>query len=222
MHRLIPKPNYASSTIAGLKTSLVHHAAPALAGEMHAGPSQLPEMPQLRLIVDQLISGPNLYKFDVRRMKAGQLLCGSGDTAQGLLVVRQGRLRCFSSFEGKELTLFTLDAGDAIPLQLGSMLEAKTDGEIVIISEKLLQGSHAAIRISRCRQCPLLAKCLKDRCKWSRTWRSDALSTGWCAHSVRPRGVMAAKAGGALFWMRHPTPKNSPCGLVPPASPYPR
>jgi CRP-like cAMP-binding protein len=107
---------------------------------MHAGPSQLPEMPQLRLIVDQLISGPNLYKFDVRRMKAGQLLCGSGDTAQGLLVVRQGRLRYFSSFEGKELTLFTLDAGDAIPLQLGSMLEAKTDGEIVIISEKLLRG----------------------------------------------------------------------------------
>ena len=85
------------------------------------------------------MSKRNLRTFDVRRVKARQLLCWSGGAGQGLLVVRNGVLRCFSSFEGKELTLFTLNAGDAIPLQLGTMLDVKTDGEIVIISEEVLR-----------------------------------------------------------------------------------
>ena len=89
----------------------------------------------------QLMSGPNSRTLNIRHVKAGQFLCWFREkepVAEGLLVVRKGRLRCFVSYEGKELTLFTLDAGDAMPLHLGTMFEAKTDGEIVIISETVL------------------------------------------------------------------------------------
>ena len=53
--------------------------------------------------------------------------------------MRSGRLRCFASFDGKELTLFTLDAGDALPINEASMFEVKRDGEIVIFSGKAFQ-----------------------------------------------------------------------------------
>ncbi len=56
--------------------------------------------------------------------------------AQGFVIVRSGRLRCFTSYDGKELTLFTLDAGDALPVNATSMFEAKKDSEIVIMSGK--------------------------------------------------------------------------------------
>ena len=75
----------------------------------------------------------------MRRVKAGHLIYGADEEkaeADGLLIVRSGRLRCFASCDGKELTLFTLDAGDAIPLHASSMFEVKKDGEIVIISGK--------------------------------------------------------------------------------------
>ncbi len=55
-------------------------------------------------------------------------------------MVRSGRARCFASCEGKELTLFTLDAGDAMPLHESSMFEVKKDGEIVIISGKAFRN----------------------------------------------------------------------------------
>ena len=53
--------------------------------------------------------------------------------------MRSGRLRCFASVDGKELTLFTLDAGDALPLHANSMFEVKKDGEIVVMSGKAFQ-----------------------------------------------------------------------------------
>jgi CRP-like cAMP-binding protein len=100
------------------------------------------DQPHLRQIVDRILSGPLGQRLDVRRVKAGQLIYGEdghGTTAQSLLVVRSGRLRCFASFEGKELTLFTLDAGDAMPLHARSLFEVKKDGEIAVISGDAFQ-----------------------------------------------------------------------------------
>ena len=56
------------------------------------------------------------------------------------MIVRSGRLRCFCSVEGKELTLFTLDPGDALPVSSNSIFEAKKDCEIVIMSGKAYRG----------------------------------------------------------------------------------
>ncbi|MGO4870200.1 MAG: GAF domain-containing protein [Roseiarcus sp.] len=93
--------------------------------------------PDLCQIIDRLLRGPSGRQINARRVKTGQLIYGADEEEaleQGLLIVRSGRLRCFASFEGKELTLFTLDAGDAIPLHAGSMFEVKKDAEVVTIS----------------------------------------------------------------------------------------
>jgi CRP-like cAMP-binding protein len=103
------------------------------AGDAHKQQSP----PDLCKIVDRLLKGPSARQIVVRRLKAGQLIYGADEEPalkEGLLVVRSGRLRCFASFEGKELTLFTLDAGDAIPLHAGSMFEIKKEAEIATIS----------------------------------------------------------------------------------------
>ncbi|MGQ9369449.1 helix-turn-helix domain-containing protein [Azospirillum sp. ST 5-10] len=89
-------------------------------------------------ILDRLLDGRLAGQVAVRRMKAGHLLYGSQEVEEGgelVLVVRAGRLRCFASFEGKELTLFTLDAGDAILLHSETMLEVKRDCEVVVLRE---------------------------------------------------------------------------------------
>ncbi len=88
-------------------------------------------------IMERLLKGPLARQLKVRHVKTGQLIYGADqelNAAQGLVTVRSGRLRCFASFDGKELTLYTLDPGDALPLNANSMFEAKKDSEIVIIS----------------------------------------------------------------------------------------
>ena len=68
-------------------------------------------------------------------MRAGQIVYGGDETVDGdLLIVRSGRLRCFTSFEGKELTLYLLEAGDAVYLHGGAMLEVRTAADIVLAS----------------------------------------------------------------------------------------
>lgn len=87
-------------------------------------------------ILDRLLDDRLAGQVAVRHMKAGRLLYGSEEVEDGdelVLVVRGGRLRCFASFEGKELTLFTLDAGDAILLHPQTMLEIKKDCEVVVL-----------------------------------------------------------------------------------------
>lgn len=86
-------------------------------------------------IVDRLLRGPMARHLRVRRVTTGQLIYGHDevDGDHGLVVVRKGRLRCFVSFEGKELTLFMLDSGDAVRPHSGTTLEVKNDGEIVFI-----------------------------------------------------------------------------------------
>lgn len=86
-------------------------------------------------IVDRMAKGPSARCLRVRQVAVGQLVHGAEgpDGEQGLLVVRSGRLRCFVSSEGRELTLFMLEAGDAIRLHPGSMLDVRRAGEIVTI-----------------------------------------------------------------------------------------
>ncbi|MDR3372593.1 MAG: GAF domain-containing protein [Ancalomicrobiaceae bacterium] len=98
---------------------------------------------RMREIVERLMKGPLSRQFESRRLKAGQIIYGADvDKASplGLLIVRSGRLRGFSSFEGKELTLFTLDAGEVVPIDGNSMFEVKKDGEIVIMSMATFEG----------------------------------------------------------------------------------
>ena len=117
--------------------------AGALSDGSHANSQETGDELPLRQIVARILSGPLARQLDVRRVKAGQLIYGADEekaVSQGLLMVRSGRLRCFASFDGKELTLFTLDAGDAMPLHASSMFEVKRDGEIVIISAKAFRN----------------------------------------------------------------------------------
>jgi len=96
----------------------------------------------LTQIIDRILAGPYARLITIRRVKTGQLIYGADEekaVQEGLVVVRSGRLRCFASFDGKELTLFTLDAGDALPINEASMFEVKRDGEIVIFSGKAFQ-----------------------------------------------------------------------------------
>jgi CRP-like cAMP-binding protein len=91
-------------------------------------------------IVDRLLAGPAARHLSIRRVAAGQLICGSKDDAElSVFVVRSGVVRCFVSFEGKELSLFMLNRGDAIQLHGGSMLEVKKAGEIVTIGMTAFQ-----------------------------------------------------------------------------------
>jgi CRP-like cAMP-binding protein len=93
-------------------------------------------------IMDRLLSGPFARQLKVRHVKIGQLIYGTDEeisAAQGFVIVRAGRLRCFASFDGKELTLFTLDPGDVLPISASSIFEAKKDSEIVIMSGKAYQ-----------------------------------------------------------------------------------
>jgi CRP-like cAMP-binding protein len=112
---------------------------PSRMPEAHRNPEKTEDEPQLRQIVGRILNGPSARQLNVRRVKAGQLIYGTGEGQPGelsLLTVRSGRLRCFASCEGKELTLFTLDAGDAMLVGADSMFEVKRDGEIVIINGK--------------------------------------------------------------------------------------
>jgi len=102
-----------------------------------AAPSQPPAL-TLPQIIERILAGPFAPLVKIRRIKSGQLIYGEDEekvAEGGLVIVRSGRLRCFASLDGKELTLFTLDAGDALPIyDTGPMFEVKKDGEVVILS----------------------------------------------------------------------------------------
>lgn len=84
-------------------------------------------------IVERLIRDGHGRLITVRVVRSGQILyAGDTDNEGDLVIVLKGRLRCFLSFEGKELTFHTLETGDAIQLHGGTMLEAKRDGEIAL------------------------------------------------------------------------------------------
>lgn len=77
-----------------------------------------------------------------RRMKAGQLLYGANladACGEAILVFASGRYRCFASHEGRELTLFRLGCGDAIPLGTDLVVEVCADGDAAVIPRTLFQ-----------------------------------------------------------------------------------
>lgn len=87
-------------------------------------------------ILDRLLNGSAGEQYTIRKAKAGQLIYGSEEAAgdgESILVVRSGRLRCYSSYDGKELTLFFLEAGDSIALHPQTMLEAKHESELIVL-----------------------------------------------------------------------------------------
>ena len=85
-------------------------------------------------LVERLLRDGHGRLFAQRSMRDGQILYGGESTDGDLMIVRSGRLRCFTSFEGKELTLYMLEAGDALYLHGGAMLEVRTAADIVTVS----------------------------------------------------------------------------------------
>lgn len=91
-------------------------------------------------LVERLLKGSNSRLLAQRSVRGGQILYGGDEACDGdLLIVRSGGLRCFASFEGKELTLYMLEAGDAIYLHAGAMLEVRTAADIVLVSPGALR-----------------------------------------------------------------------------------
>ncbi len=77
-----------------------------------------------------------------RRMKVGHLIYGADLTdecGEATLIVASGRYRCFASHEGRELTLFTLGCGDALPLRADMAVEVTTEGEAAVVPRALFQ-----------------------------------------------------------------------------------
>ena len=95
-------------------------------------------------LVERLSRDGHGRLFAQRSMRDGQILYGGESTDGDLMIVRSGRLRCFTSFEGKELTLYMLEAGDALHLHGGAMLEVKKEGEVAILSAASLRQLSVA------------------------------------------------------------------------------
>jgi CRP-like cAMP-binding protein len=90
----------------------------------------------LREVVERMQHGPAACFLSLRHVRTGQLIYGSeedSDDEGAFLVLLEGRLRAFVSFEGKELTLFTLEPGEALHLHPGIMLEVRRDGDVAVI-----------------------------------------------------------------------------------------
>jgi CRP-like cAMP-binding protein len=121
-------------------SSRVHRGwSPAQAAADAAPRSRALTLPE---ILERILAGGLASQLKIRRIKAGQIISGEEEeraAGDGLVIVRSGRLRCFASLDGKELTFFTLDAGDALPLHASSLFEVKKDGEVVVISGKAYQ-----------------------------------------------------------------------------------
>jgi CRP-like cAMP-binding protein len=87
-------------------------------------------------IVDRILKHATAQHLTLRSLPEGRLIYGADEEFDGdfaLVFVRSGRLRCFSSFEGKEMTLFLMEAGDAIALHPDTVLEVKRPAEILVV-----------------------------------------------------------------------------------------
>lgn len=84
----------------------------------------------------------NRAALKFRRMTVGQLIYGADlmdDCGEAILIVASGRYRCFASHEGRELTLFTLGCGDALPLRADLAVEVTTEGDAALVPRALFQ-----------------------------------------------------------------------------------
>ena len=101
--------------------------------------------PCLSDILERLVRDGYGRLMNLHPVKAGHIIySGDAESDGDVLVVRSGRLRCFVSFEGKELTLYMLEAGDALHLHGGAMLEVKKEGEVAILSAASLRQLSVA------------------------------------------------------------------------------
>ncbi len=119
-------PRKAQGGVEPSKVVAPEPAQPAL-----AAPDAKDVLPHVVLEALQAGGGPKL-----RKMKVGQLVYGVNlmdETGEAILVVASGQYRCFASHEGKELTLFTLGPGDAVPLQPEMVVEVRKEGEAAVI-----------------------------------------------------------------------------------------
>ncbi|WP_165690771.1 GAF domain-containing protein [Consotaella salsifontis] len=94
--------------------------------------------PRVQEVLERLLSTCPPGTLRLRRFKAGHLIYGSDEMDSGeeaLLIIRSGQLRCFSSFESRELTLFMLNSGDAMMIHSDTMLEVKKDCEVVSLRQ---------------------------------------------------------------------------------------
>jgi CRP-like cAMP-binding protein len=83
-----------------------------------------------------------------RKVRVGSLIHGSEEkdlSGEAVLIVASGELRCFTSFEGKELTLFSLGEGEAVILRDHLQAEVRREGEIYILRHA---DFEAALRTS--------------------------------------------------------------------------
>jgi len=107
------------------------------ARQVSSEPEVKDALPHVVLEALQSEGGPKL-----RKMKVGHLVYGANlmdEIGEAILVVASGRYRCFASHEGKELTLFTLGAGDAVPLQPEMVVEVRKEGEAAVISRSVFR-----------------------------------------------------------------------------------
>ncbi|MCF8489234.1 MAG: helix-turn-helix domain-containing protein [Rhodospirillum sp.] len=123
-------------------------------------PQRKKELPDLRAtvvprsprhpheILDDLGSEPTVGHIIRRKVRIGNLIHGAEEkdkSGEAVLIVAEGELRCFTSFEGKEMTLFTLSMGDVMILRDHIQVEVQKEGEIYILRHSYFE---AALRIS--------------------------------------------------------------------------
>jgi CRP-like cAMP-binding protein len=107
-----------------------------------AAENQMQSCHHLGQIVERILHSGTARQPILRSLPEGRLIYGADedfDEDFALVFVRSGRLRCFSSFEGKEMTLFVMEAGDAVALHPDTLLEVKKPAEIVVLGLSALR-----------------------------------------------------------------------------------
>ncbi|WP_319495752.1 GAF domain-containing protein [uncultured Cohaesibacter sp.] len=90
-------------------------------------------------ILDDLQKDRIVGPISRRKPATGAMLAASDerdDSGEAVLIVVKGEVRCFTSFEGKELTLFALGPGDAMILRDHLQMEMRSEGEVYILRHK--------------------------------------------------------------------------------------
>jgi len=72
--------------------------------------------------------------FDSRKIREREIVCDANTSENSIFVVLSGQLRVYVSYEGREFTLFFLDAGDIFTTHSKMIVEAKKAGEILCTS----------------------------------------------------------------------------------------
>lgn len=105
-----------------------------------AAKSSSEPLPSLQVLLRRLLETPSRQMLRLRRLHAGQILDAADETDahdDSILALASGRLRLYASREGRELSLYTLQPGDAVVLHAGMMLQARQDCEFFLIRQSV-------------------------------------------------------------------------------------